>query len=211
MHPLKVVFVHDVVCGWCYLLSPRLHSLAKQLNLDVHHQCFTLQASREAMLEAFGSMGDAKETILGHWEKCVAVEDTPRINIDGMRAQTFEYPHGMPGALACKAAEMQAGQQGHWRMFDRVQYAHLTESRNIGDSQVLRSLAEEIGLDMVRYDLDVLSETTQQAVEKDHHLASKLGVQSVPTLIVEDRWLINGAQPIESLRLQLQEVRQHIG
>jgi len=106
---------------------------------------------------------------------------------------------------------MQAGQQGHWRMFDRVQYAHLTESRNIGDSQVLRSLAEEIGLDMVRYDLDVLSETTQQAVEKDHHLASKLGVQSVPTLIVEDRWLINGAQPIESLRLQLQEVRQHIG
>lgn len=211
MHPLKVVFVHDAVCGWCYLLSPRLHLLAEQLTLDVRHQCYTLQATRDAMLDNFGSMPAAKAAVLGHWEKCVAAEDTPRINIEGMRAQTFEYPHGMPSALACKAAEMQAGQQGHWRMFDRVQYAHLTESRNIGDGQVLRSLAEAVGLDMARYDVDVRSEATRQAVEQDHRLARGLGVQSVPTLIVEERWLINGAQPIDSLRLQLQEVRQQMG
>lgn len=211
MHRLKAVFVHDVVCGWCYVLSPRLHLLAKELNLDVHHQCFTLQASREAMIGTFESMSDAKETILGHWENCAAAEDNPSINIEGMRAQTFEYPNGLPGALACKAAELQAGQLGHWRMFDRIQYAHLTENRNIGDGQVLRSLAEDTGLDMPSYDQDVLSETAQQAVEKDRQLAFESGVQSVPTMIVENRWLISGAQTTESLRRQFKEIRLRMG
>lgn len=36
----------------------------------------------------------------------------------------------MPGLLACKAVEKQAGQPKYWDYFDAVQYAHMSENRN---------------------------------------------------------------------------------
>ncbi len=201
---LTIDFFHDVVCGWCFNISPRLRLLADEFDLTVHHRTFVLQDSRERMIEAFGSMAKAKETILGHWEACRRASDSPeRIDIEAMRAASFDYPHGLPAALACQAAERLGGPAAHWGMFDRLQTAHLTEAHNVADPGVLIRIAKELGYDPEGFAALMDAPDTRRAVDADRHYAHRLQVRSVPTLIVRETGahLVDGS--IEDLRAQL--------
>ena len=149
--PLTVDFFHDVVCSWCYVMSPRLRQAAAELGIQVRQRSFVLQDNREQMVQVFGSMARAKSVILGHWETCLGHEDQPRIDVEGMRAENFEYPSGLAGALACQAAHLVAGDAGHWDMFDAIQDAHLSQHRNIGDLDVLLDIAVALGHDRAAF------------------------------------------------------------
>jgi predicted DsbA family dithiol-disulfide isomerase len=64
---IKIDFYHDVVCGWCFVIAPRLRKLSEELPLEIRHRSFVLQDSREEMVRAWGSLERAKREILGHW------------------------------------------------------------------------------------------------------------------------------------------------
>ena len=204
---LTIDFFHDVVCGWCFNISPRLRVLSTEMELEVHHRTFILQENRQQMINVFGSMPKAKETILGHWDACEVASDTPELfNTEGMRKAPFEYPYGLPGALACKAAERLAGQGAHWDMFDKIQRAHITEARNVADVRVLHEIAAALGHDPVYFAETMSDPETLGAIEADRQYARRMQVRSVPMIIVRETGarLVNG--PYEDLRAQLRVV-----
>ncbi|MBK0398461.1 DsbA family protein [Limibaculum sp. M0105] len=205
MHrPLTIDFFHDVVCCWCFNISSRMRTLAAELDLDIRHRTFVLQASREEMASRWGTPAQARETILEHWAVCRLASDRPElIDIAGMRRADFDYPHGWAAAIACKAAERIGGQAAHWDMFDRIQLAHLSQARNVADPGVLHELAAEAGLDTGVFDRLARDPSVGAAVEADRRQARRLQVQSIPALIVRETGtrLVNG--PIEDLRVQL--------
>jgi putative protein-disulfide isomerase len=201
---LTLEFFHDVVCGWCFNLSPRLRALTYEFDLDIRHRTYVLQDSPERMVESFGSPPAAKETILGHWAACAAASEAPeRFAIERMRAAPFAYPHGLPSALACQVAQELGGQSGHWRMFDALQEAHLSQARNIADTEVLLDVACGLGFDLTAFGKGLADSRTRKAVEADRTLAQRYEVRSVPTVIVLEtgKRLRNG--PLEDLREQL--------
>lgn len=207
-HKLKIDFFHDVICGWCYVLSPRLRQLAKEMNLDVHHHAFALSADKNEMIGKFGSMKEAKKIILGHWQQCALADDQKRVNVEGMRKKSFEYPTSTPGLIACKAAQKQGGQQEYWDYFDAVTHAHMSENRNIADLGVLADIAVEIGLDRQRFLQDYACPDRMQEINRDRKLARKFDILSTPSLVVNDQWLISGALPLNELRKQLKQINQ---
>ncbi|CCP12164.1 UPF0413 protein yjbH [Stenotrophomonas maltophilia SKK35] len=178
-----VDFFHDVVCGWCFVLAPRLQQVSAELGIQVRHRSFVLQDSRAQMVEVFGSMERAKAIILRHWTDCAAHEDSARIDIEGMRAQDFEYPSGWLGALACQAAGMLGGNEAHGVMFDAVQWAHLHQHRNIGDAEVLLDIAEALGHPRGAFADHMRSDAVRQRVQADRAEAAALGIRSIPTVI----------------------------
>jgi predicted DsbA family dithiol-disulfide isomerase len=182
--PLIIDFFHDTVCGWCYVMSPRLRKVAEEIGVQVRHRTYILQDSREQMVQVFGSMARAKREILTHWEACAKQDDSQSIDIEGMRQQGFEYPNGLLAAIACQAAHILAGNLGHGDYFDAVQRAHLTQSRNIGDPAVLQDIAVAQGFDSEAFRAAFKSEAAYQRVMTDREEAQKLGIRSVPTLIV---------------------------
>ncbi len=204
MARLTLEFYHDVVCGWCFNLSPRLRRLAEEFDLAVRHHSFVLQENPGQMVAVFGSMAQAKTTILGHWVACRAASDTPEaFNTEGMRAARFDYPHGLPAALACKAAERLAGQAGHWRMFDALQRAHISQARNVADPAVLKDVAWEAGFDAPEFARLMARDATRTAVEVDRKRARGYQVVSVPTVIVQE----TGARLVNS---QMADLRAQI-
>lgn len=211
--PLIIDFYHDAVCGWCYVMSPRLRQVAGELGIQVRHHTFVLQDSREQMVQVFGSMERAKSEILGHWKACAEQDDAQRINIEGMRAQTFEYPNGLASALACQAAHMLGGDTAHWDYFDAVQRAHLTENRNIGDAVVLTDIAASLGFDCAAFTTAMTSEDAVQRVQADRMQAMQLGIRSIPTLIVSSADKTTDpirlqTTPAELLKSRLQDMMQ---
>jgi len=153
MQTIHIDFFHDVLCAWCFALSPRLRKLVQEFpTIEVDHHCFALAPSPERLSDMFGDKEQAKQEILGHWRAANENDDEHRINTALMATRNFDYPYSMPGLIACKAAEILAGSQGHWDYFDRVQKAHLIECRNIVDHEVLVSCAKDIGLDPQRFE-----------------------------------------------------------
>jgi putative protein-disulfide isomerase len=201
---LTIDFFHDVVCCWCFNISSRMRTLAPELDLDIRHRTFVLQASPAEMVERWGTPAEARETILEHWAVCRQVGDRPGlIDIGKMRNAQFDYPHGWTAALACKAAEHLGGQAAHWDMFDRIQNAHLTEARNIAERRVLDDAARSIELDARDFADAMADPRTADSVEADRQMARTLQVRSIPALIVRETGarLVNG--PTEDLRAQL--------
>lgn len=176
-------FFHDVVCGWCYVMSPRLRQVAGELGLRVRQRSFVLQASRAEMVARFGSMEQAKQTILGHWEACAQHDDTQRIDIEGMRRESFEYPSGLAGALACQAAQMLEGDEAHWNLFDAIQHGHMSAHRNIGDAEVLLDIATHTGFERNAFARCMESAEALNMVHQDLALARRLGLRSIPSVI----------------------------
>jgi len=166
----------------------------------VVHHAFALAPDRNAIARMFGGAEEGKDEIMGHWAAAASQPDGEAINVELMRSRTFPYPYSMPGLLACKAAEMQGGMPVHWDMFDRVQQAHAVEARNIVDLAVLKDCAVEIGLDVARWEVDFASPAAKQAVEMDLREAEQWGVNAVPTLIFNQRWILPGAVPESTLR-----------
>ena len=168
--------------------------------MHVVHHAFALAPDRNAIARMFGGAEEGKDEIMGHWAAAASQPDGEAINVELMRSRSFPYPYSMPGLLACKAAEMQGGMPAHWDMFDRVQKAHAVEARNITDTTVLKDCAAEIGLDVARWEVDFASPEVKQAVEADLREAQQLGVNAVPTLIFNERWILPGAVPESTLR-----------
>lgn len=197
---IKVEFYHDAVCGWCYIMSPRLRKIITKFNVDVVHRSFVLQRSKEEMIERFSSMENAKHEILSHWEACKTSADDPStINIEGMKAAKFDYPSGYQAALFTKSAEILWGQEAHWNLFDAIQKAHLSESRNIADINVLLAIAHEIGLDGNALQELVVDENIGRLVKQDNARAMTFGIKTIPTIVIDGRQVISQAMTLGQL------------
>ena len=197
---IKIDFFHDVLCVWCYIASPRLRKAIEQFdgNIEVKHRCFALAPTQDDITRMFGNHILGKEEILRHWQsaKDHSINEV-EINVELMRERTFPYPHSLPGLIACKAAELQGGQELHWKFFDRVQYAHAAECVNIADKQVLFDIATELKLDMAQFGKNFQDDSTKEKISKDFELARSMNINSVPTVVINQQIKIPGAVPTE--------------
>lgn len=196
----KIEFFHDAVCGWCYVLSPRLRKLAKQANVEIIQRCFVLQRNDEEIAQRFGSLEMAKFEILNHWASCKAHADDPdTIDIEGMRAKSFTYPSGYLAALGAKAAELMGDSSTHWDYFDEIQHQHLKLNNNIGDKAVIIDAARIIGLDESEFSKLLSSTEVKNAVEDDLRNARRLAISSIPTIVINGEKVISQVLTSEQL------------
>jgi protein-disulfide isomerase len=100
-----------------------------------------------------------------------------------------------PKAPAAHAAAEAAHRQGRfWEMHDAIfaDQAGMSPER-------YREYAQQIGLDLERYDRDLKAAEVQKRVAADTAEAEKLGVTGTPAFFVNGRYL-SGAQPYESFQ-----------
>ncbi|MCL2920220.1 DsbA family oxidoreductase [Shewanella litorisediminis] len=197
---IQIEFFHDAVCGWCYVMSPRLRSIVARYPVSITHRAFVLQRNDQEMIARFGSLALAKMEILQHWQSCKSFADDPgSINIEGMRATSFNYPNGYLSALYAKAVENAAGQDAHWEFFDAVQKAHLYYNQNISDTSVLDSIVKELNLPAEHIHAVLNSAENVNALEGDLERAANFGIKSIPTLLVNCRKLISQSLSLPQL------------
>ena len=191
---ITIEFFHDVMSCWCFPVSQKLRALvADNPNIEVIHHSFVLAATPDLLARMFADKAEAKrEIVMEHWGATRRVEQEPRIDCELMMSRDFDYPWSIPALLACKAAEQQLGQLGHWDMFDRLQTAHLTEGRNIADPEVLASCAGELGLDIAQWQRDCDNPATRADIDADMQLANRYGLMRIPGLIANGRFQVHG-------------------
>ena len=108
--------------------------------------------------------------------------------------------------LAHEATEY-AREHGRGNEFHKVIFRKVyAEGADPSQWDVLRSVAEEVGLDADEMQRDVQSEKYKSNVEEQVQWAYQIGVQGVPTYVVNDRYAIVGAQPYEVFKNALAQI-----
>jgi predicted DsbA family dithiol-disulfide isomerase len=118
-------------------------------------------------------------------------QSVPRIYNTRLAHEATEY-----------AREHDKGNEFHKVLFRKV-YA---EGQDPSQWDVLRSAAEEAGLDADEMQRDVQNEKYTAKVVDQVRWAYQIGVTGVPTYVIDDRYAIVGAQPYEVFKSALAQI-----
>jgi protein-disulfide isomerase len=102
----------------------------------------------------------------------------------------------MPAAIASEAARKQGK---FWEFHDRL-FANQSQLE-LAD---LRRYAQEVGLDMARFEKDFVDPALKKRVDDDMAEAKSLGVTGTPGFFVNGRFL-NGAKPFDVFATTIDE------
>lgn len=106
------------------------------------------------------------------------------------------HPDVVPNTMsALRLTELARDLGKHTAVHDRLMDAYWAEAQNIGDADVLRTLAGDAGLPADEVD-DVLgSERYRDRVVDSTRQAVSVGANAVPAFVLDQRLLVLGAQP----------------
>ena len=207
MSRISIEIVSDVMCPWCVIGYKNLEKALQQLpdiEADVEWHAFELnpqmpregQNLREHLMEKYGiteAQSDENRDRIRQMGEAAGF--TFQFADDGMMINSFDCHRLLTWAKA-------EGKQTELKL--ALFKAHFTDNQRLNDPEVLLAVVESVGLDRARakaiLDSDEYSETVREEQQRMH----QMGIQSVPTFIVNQKYAITGGQPpqtfVEALR-----------
>jgi predicted DsbA family dithiol-disulfide isomerase len=211
---LHIDFVSDVACPWCAVglasLERALEKMGPEVPVDLRFQPFELnpqmgpegQDVTEHLTQKYGSTPEQQaQSRAGIAQRGAAVGFQFRKEGRGRVWNTFDAHR-----LLYWAGEQGAQQQRALKM--ALLRAYHGEGRNPSDREVLADAAASVGLDRAAA-LDVLASGryAQDVRDAEQHFQS-LGIHAVPSVIVNNRHLIQGGQPPELFEQALRQLAE---
>ena len=198
---LKIDFVSDVSCPWCVIglrsMEAALERIGSDTAADIHFQPFELNPQMPSEGQ------DIAEHIA---QKYGSTPEQLARNQEGIRARGAEL--GFIFNMDRRARiynTFDAHRLLHWAGTEGRQHelkqalfaAYFTEGRNPSDREVLVDAANQAGLDPVRAREILETNRYAEEVREREHFYRQHGIQAVPSVIINDKYLIQGGQPIE--------------
>jgi predicted DsbA family dithiol-disulfide isomerase len=197
--PIEVDFVADLACPWCFLGLVRLdraRAMRPAVPVRVRWWPFLLNPGMppdgmdraEYVRRKFG--GDASAIYR-------RIEESGRA--DGV-AFAFERMPRTPNTTRAQRLILFAEERGAADPVIRALFRALfQEGRDVGQPEVLATVAEEAGLDRAEV-LELLAgDRLARDVEAAHQQAERAGIRGVPVFIMDRQHALTGAQPPEVL------------
>jgi predicted DsbA family dithiol-disulfide isomerase len=191
--------VSDVACPWCYVAKSYLWRALEarpdhpfriawhpfQLNPDLPPAGMD---RAEYMAARFGSREQIVKVhapLLEHAARSGAVFDLPAIRRTPNTRDAHRLIHW-------------AGLQGRQSpMVERLMRAYWAEGRDIGDAATLTALAADAGLDPDLTARLLSSDADADEVSRREAHSRERGIAAVPTFVIADRYVVQGAQPTD--------------
>lgn len=212
---LKIDFVSDVSCPWCAIglsaLELALQRLGDDVAVDLHFQPFELnprmppggQDITEHLLQKYGAspeqQAENREAIR---QRGVALGFVFRKEGRGRIYNTFDAHRllhwaGLPGTWP---AGLQAA------LKKALLQAYFSRGECPESHEVLLRLVGEVGLDQTRAREILAGNEYADAVRERERYYTDAGIHSVPAVIINDRHLISGGQPVEVFEQALRQI-----
>ena len=121
------------------------------------------------------------------------------------------YPTwGMPALRASKAAALQGDKK--WSRFHlAVMKAFYTDGRDISSEQVLEEIAKETGLNLEEFAREFNDPKWENVVYEETREAQEVcGIRSIPAVVVQNRYLVEGVVPVAHYKQVIEEVKDSL-
>jgi len=215
--PLKIDFVSDVSCPWCVIglkaLDQALTNVGPDITAEMHFQPFELNPK----------MAPEGQEITEHITQKYGISPAQaNANRENIRKRGAEV-----GFKFSKADESGGGRSRTYNTFDAHRLLHwaetvspalqkalkealftalFTDGQSLASHDVLVRLAGEVGLDAARAKAILNSDEFAADVREREQFYLNQGIHSVPAIIINDKHLISGGQPVEVFEQALRQI-----
>ncbi|PIO98223.1 DsbA family oxidoreductase [Pleomorphomonas carboxyditropha] len=198
---LHLDVIVDVVCPWCFLGKRRLDAAIADLDdLDIEVRYRPFQLDPTIPEEGI----DREEYIIGKFGSADALDEA-HARLFGLGADVgityaFDLIEKTPNTLDAHRLVRWAAAEGLGDpMLERLFSLFFEEGADLTNAETLVAAAEEVGLDGDEVTVKLEDGVDLDAVKADIAHAGRIGITGVPTVIVENRFAISGAQTSEVL------------
>ena len=204
---MKIEVVSDVICPWCFLGKRRLDkalALVPEVSAEVIWRPFFLDPSippeglsrEKYMRDKFGNRdlkamhkpledAGAKDGVPYQFDKITRTPNT----LDAHRLIRW-----------AKQADKQEA------VVEALFLAYWRDGKDVGDHKVLVEVATAACMDGKEIALLLSKDTDKRAVMEEVEKSYQLGVQGVPTFIIDNKYGVSGAQEVEALAETIRQV-----
>jgi predicted DsbA family dithiol-disulfide isomerase len=206
---LKIDFVSDVSCPWCVIGLRALEQALERIGdgaAAIHFQPFELnpqmpaegQDIAEHLAQKYGS---TREQLLRNQENIRARGAELGFTFDMSKRSRVYNTFDAHRLLHWAEVE------GRQRELKRALFAaYFTEGRNPSDHEVLIDVAAQAGLDSQRARAILASDEYADQVRERERFYTGHGIHAVPSVIINDQYLIQGGQPVEVFEQVLRKI-----
>jgi predicted DsbA family dithiol-disulfide isomerase len=204
--------ISDTICPWCYVGKRRLAAAltvlaAEGLRFEIAWRPFQLNPTMPKEGLDRRAYRSAK---FGTWEKSQALD--AQVAAAGA-GDGLAFRHDLmartPNTLASHILIRLAHEIGGAALQDRIVEAlfaaYFTQGRDVGDPAVLADLGAKAGLNRELLTARLADPANADAVAYDENLARGLGLNGVPSVVLEGHYLFSGAQPTPGIVRTLRE------
>lgn len=204
MKPLRIDFVSDIACPWC---AVGLASLEKAIDLVKDHATVELHFQPFELNPHMGSEGeDIVEHLTQKYQispEQVAVNQQriaqrgAEVGFQFNQAGRKRIYNTFDAHRLLHWAEEECGSQAQHKLKRSLLEAYFTQGENPSNHSVLLDAVERAGLDRTRASQVISSDEFRNEVRQSQQLYLSQGIQSVPAVIINQRYLVQGGQPVE--------------
>jgi predicted DsbA family dithiol-disulfide isomerase len=210
MTKLRLDFVSDIACPWCIIglksLETALARLGNEVAVELHFQPFELNPQMPPEGE------DITEHIARKYGSTPERIESNRevIRVRGA-ALGFTFDMQKRGRIY---NTFDAHRLLHWAGAEGKDYAlkvalftaYFTDGKNPSDHATLINIVEKVGLDPARAKAILESDEFAKEVREREQFYLTNGIHAVPSVIIDNRHLIQGGQPPEVFERALREL-----
>lgn len=203
--PVHVEIWSDPQCVWCFIAHPRFEKAVVLFNgeVEVTYRSFELRPDapveidkEQQLAQHTGANRERVEAVNAHLAELAHVEGAsyrPDLTRPTNSHLALELLH-------------HAQESGHRAaLTHRLFAAYFTEGRHIGHLDQLVDLAEKVGLDPEEAGEVLTDRRYLEAVDQDSSQLRALGASGVPLYVINGKWGISGAQPVQTYLDALQK------
>ena len=198
---LHLDVIADVVCPWCFLGKRRLDAAIADLDdldIEVRYRPFQLDPT----IPPEGT--DREEYIIGKFGSADALDEAHArlfsLGADVGITYAFDLIEKTPNTLdAHRLVRWAAAENLADPMIEKLFSLFFEEGADLTNAETLVAAAEEVGLDGDEVTMKLEDGADLDAVKAEIAHAGRMGITGVPTVVVENKFAISGAQTSEVL------------
>lgn len=205
---MNIVYWSDYACPFCYIGETNLKNAAKELgvDLDIEMKAFELDPQAAQKSDTNVVDGLAKKYQVSTEQ---ALDNINSMSIMAKEAgiENFDYSKAKPSntfnahRLTKLAQELGKDNEIAEKLFE----AYFTEQKELADIDTLINIAKEVGIEEEAVNELINSDKYAEEVRIDELVAQNNGIHAVPFFIVDGKYGIPGALPVEQMKQVLTE------
>lgn len=180
---MKLYYVHDPMCSWCWAFRPVYYQLKEQLAQDTQHDIELIRLLGGLAPDSDEPMSEkTRQYVLSNWQQIEKQVPTTQFNYqfwEKCQPRRSTYP-------ACRAVIAASMQGAHYDelITYAIQQAYYLQAKNPSDLDTLIALAGEIGCDAQQFEKDIQANYTEDLLQQELKLARDLRLNSFPGFLL---------------------------
>ena len=210
---VKIDYVSDIACPWCAVglggLEQAIKKIGDAFEAEVHFQPFELNPDMppggqdvfEHLTQKYGKTAEQVRATQNDIKARAAAVGYP-FHPEGRKHvyNTFNAHRLLHWAGA------EHGAHAQHRLKHELLVTYFQLAVNLDDAQNVLDAVNRAGLDISRAAQILASDEYAAEVRAQQRKYTSMGIQSVPSIIINDKYLLQGAQPAEAFEQALRQV-----